>query len=151
MLGGAGGLLSGLGAAGAFGGGSAGLASSAVAAAPFFGVSSKDLKTDKTPIDEDRILEKVERLPVEAWRYKPGLGLNDKPHIGTYAEDFRETFGLGDGKMLDLVDTTGVLMASVKSLSKKVKRLETLGLANNNNTLGLKDGAQDRSDLRFAA
>ena len=140
LLSGAGGLLSGLGATGAFGGSSAGLASAAVKAAPFFGVSSRDLKTDKTPIDEDEILEKVAKLPVEAWRYKSGLGLTEEPHVGTYAEDFQETFGLGDGKTLNLMDTTGILMASVKSLSKKVKRLEILGLADNHNTLGMEDG-----------
>ena len=130
ILSGGGSLIGGLGLAGAFGGaGGAGLASSVVAAAPFFGVSSRDLKTDKTPIDEDEVLERVEKLPVEAWRYKNSLGLGDEPHIGTYAENFQESFGLGDGKTLNLMDTTGVLMASVKSLSKKVKKLETLGLA----------------------
>jgi hypothetical protein len=102
--------------------------------------SSRDFKTDKTPIDEDEVLEKVASLPVEAWRYKSELGLTTEPHVGTYAEDFKESFGLGDGKTLNLVDTTGVLMASVKSLSKKVKNLENLGL-NDNNSLGLKDAA----------
>ncbi len=116
LAGGVGGVLSGLGAIGSAGG---------------FGAifSSRDLKTDKTQIDEDEVLEKVAGLPVEAWRYKPGLGLTTEPHVGTYAEDFQETFGLGDGKTLNLMDTTGVLMASVKSLSKKVKKLEGLGLA----------------------
>ena len=119
LAGGVGGILSGIGAISA---------------------SSRNVKTDKTPIDEDEVLEKVEQLPVEAWRYKEGLGLATEPHVGTYAEDFKETFGLGDGETLNLVDTTGVLMASVKSLSKKVKRLESLGL-NDNNSLGLKDAA----------
>ena len=156
LLSGAGSLIGGLGAAGAFGGGGAGLASAAVTAAPFFGVSSRDLKTDKTPIDEDEVLEKVEKLPVEAWRYKSGLGLTEEPHIGTYAEDFKETFGLGDGKTLNLMDTTGVLMASVKSLSKKVKKLEGLGLAanENNGTLGLAaahDGGRNSLGLAAAA
>lgn len=107
--------------------------------AAVFAASSHDFKTDKAPIDEDEVLERVEKLPVEVWHYKSGLGLGDEPHIGTYAEDFQETFGLGDGKALNLMDTTGVLMASVKSLSKKVKKLETLGLTANSNTLGLKD------------
>ena len=133
-------MIGGLGAAGAFGGGAAAASSFAapvLAAAPFFGVSSRDLKTDKTPIDEDKVLEKVEKLPVEAWRYKKGLGLTEEPHIGTYAEDFQESFGLGDGKTLNLMDTTGVLMASVKSLSKKVKKLEGLGLTVEKKGLGL--------------
>jgi len=150
-LGGVGSLLSGVGALGGlFGGGAgaagaAGLSGSVLTAAPFFGVSSRDLKTDKTPIDEDEVLEKVEKLPVEAWRYKSGLGLTEEPHIGTYAEDFKESFGLGDGKTLNLMDTTGVLMASVKSLSKKVKKLEGLGLTANDDSseglLGLREAA----------
>ena len=86
--------------------------------------SSHDFKTDKTPIDEDAVLEKVVNLPVEAWRYKEELGLGDAPHVGTYAEDFQEAFGLGDGRTLDFIDTTGVTMAAIKSLGKKVERLE---------------------------
>ena len=87
-------------------------------------ISSRDVKTDNASIDEDAVLEKLEELPVEAWRYKPETGLDDRQHIGAYAEDFREAFGLGDGETLNMIDTTGVLMAAVKSLSKKVKRLE---------------------------
>ena len=86
--------------------------------------SSRDLKTDNAPIDEDAVLEKLEELPVETWRYKPETAKDERMHIGTYAEDFREAFGLGDGETLDMIDTTGVLMAAVKALSKKVKRLE---------------------------
>ena len=127
-----GGLGSFLSGAGAVAGGVGGLLTGIDA------VSSRDLKTDKALIDEDVILEKVEKLPVETWRYKGGLGLTTEPHVGTYAEDFRESFGLGDGKTLNLMDTTGVLMASVKSLSKKIKKLESLGL---NDNIGLKDAA----------
>ncbi len=115
-----------------------GAGSAATGIGAIIAASSRDLKTDKTPIDEDEVLEKVASLPVETWRYKPGLGLTEEPHVGTYAEDFQETFGLGDGKTLNLMDTTGVLMASVKSLSKKVKKLESLGL---NDNIGLKDAA----------
>ena len=104
ILGGAGAFLSGIGAIKA--------------------ASSRDLKTDKTPIDEDVVLAKVVALPIEAWRYKDGLGLNDRPHVGVYAQDFQETFGLGDGKTIDFIDTTGVTMAAIKSLGKKVERLE---------------------------
>ena len=103
--------------------------------------SSRDFKTDKTPIDEDAVLAKVVALPVEAWRYKPGLGLGDELHLGTFAEDFQEGFGLGDGKTLDLVDTTGVTMAAIKSLGKKVERLER--------GFGLNDG-MDRTGLGLA-
>ncbi len=114
LTGGVGGLLSGLGAIGSAGGFPA-----------IF--SSRDLKTDKAPVDEDAALETVAELPVETWRYKPGFGLGDERHIGTYAEDFREGFGLGDGATLNLIDTTGVTFAAIKALDKKVKRLEAEG------------------------
>lgn len=106
VLGGFGGLLRGIGAA---------------QTAGVF--SSRDFKTDKTPVSEDRILESFERLPVERWRYKG----EDRVHVGTYAEDFRDTFGLGDGQSIDLVDALGVMTASVKALGRKVKRLEAEG------------------------
>ena len=135
ILGGAGGFLSGLGAVGAFG--STAAPAAAVFAAPLPFLSSRDAKTDKLPVDEDAVLEGVSRLPVESWRYKEGLGLaSEKRHVGPFAEDFKNSFGLGDGKTIDMVDTAGILLASVKALSKKVKKLETLGLANDN-SLGL--------------
>jgi hypothetical protein len=87
--------------------------------------SSRELKTDKAPVDEDVVLEKVAELPVESWRYKSGLGLSDERHIGTYAENFREGLGLGDGATLNLIDTTGVTFAAIKALDRKVKRLES--------------------------
>ncbi len=121
LLGGVGGVLSGLGAVGKAGG-----------FASILGSSSKEVKTDNVAVDDDAVLEGVIRLPVETWRYKDGIGLDpEKLHVGTYAEDFKNTFGLGDGKTLDMIDTTGVLMASVKALSSKIEKLEreTFGLA----------------------
>jgi hypothetical protein len=110
-LGGAGGLLTGLSATGIF--------------------SSRDYKTDKAPVSEERILDAVERLPVETWRYKG----DDRMHVGTYAEDFQETFGLGDGRTIDLIDALGVMTASVKALGRKVKRLEAAGFGLNDNEI----------------
>ena len=103
LLGGIGGVLSGLG----------GIFS-----------SSKDFKTDKAPLDEEAVLAKVERLPIERWRYKTGLGLGEQEHVGPYAEDFRESFGLGDGKTISLIDSSGVALAAVKGLAKRVGHLE---------------------------
>ncbi len=75
----------------------------------------------------------VPRAVPLSWRYKEGLGLaSEKRHVGPFAEDFKESFGLGDGKTIDMVDTAGILLASVKGLAKKVKKLESLGLTNDN-------------------
>jgi hypothetical protein len=139
LAGGIGGLFTGIGALGpasasaGFGGG---VTAAGLGALAF---SSRELKTDKAPVDEDKALEAVAELPVESWRYKPGLGLGDERHVGTYAEDFHEGLGLGDGVRLNLIDTTGVTFAAIKSLDKKVKRLESgLGLARSTPNAGLK-------------
>ena len=85
--------------------------------------SSRDVKTDKRILDEEDIAEKVIDLPVESWRY---IG-DEKEHVGPYAEDFTEAFGLGDSKTIDLRDLAGVTMAAVKGLGKKIERLEGKG------------------------
>jgi len=89
--------------------------------------SSKRLKTDKTPVDDEEVLEVVERLPVETWRYRPGLGLaSEERHIGPYAEDMA-TLGLSDGLTINPVDVAGLGLAAVKGLAKRVARLERSG------------------------
>ena len=52
--------------------------------------SSRRLKTEKAPVDDQDVLEVVERMPVETWRYKDGLGLDsEKRHIGPTPKTFR--------------------------------------------------------------
>ncbi|KKM03949.1 hypothetical protein LCGC14_1769290 [marine sediment metagenome] len=85
--------------------------------------SSREVKTDKRILDEEDIAEKVIDLPVESWRY---IG-DEKEHVGPYAEDFTEAFGLGDSRTIDLRDLAGVTMAAVKGLGKKIERLEGKG------------------------
>ncbi len=92
--------------------------------------SSKRLKTDKAPVDDEAALETVEALPVETWRYKDGLGLaSDRRHIGPYAEDL-QTLGLSDGLTINPVDVAGLGLSATKGLAKRVKRIEhSLGLS----------------------
>ena len=80
-------------------------------------LSSRHVKTDNTPVDEDRILASVERLPVEAWRYRG----DDRLHLGPYAEDMAR-LGLSDGLTINLMDVGGLALASVKALSKRVNQ-----------------------------
>ena len=86
--------------------------------------SSRLFKTDNEPIDEAEVLTNLERLPVESWRYIPMIGFGGEKHLGPYAEDFKEMFGVGDGVTINYLDAIGVLMASVKALSTKVRELE---------------------------
>ena len=83
-------------------------------------VSSKEVKESKRPVSTGAILAAMKELPVERWKY-----INHKEdHIGPYAEDFRELFGVGDGKTIDVIDAIGVLMASVKALAKELDEVK---------------------------
>lgn len=84
--------------------------------------SSKEFKYDDAPADS--ILEAVEKLPVRAWRYKPEAGMGEDRHVGPYAEDFHELFGLGDGKSIPVVDAVGIGLAATKELALAVHLLE---------------------------
>lgn len=82
--------------------------------------SSKDAKTDKAPARG--VLEAVEGLDVETWRYKEGMGPKGL-HVGPYAEDFQRETGSGDGKTINLADATGLALGAIKELSAKVDKV----------------------------
>lgn len=90
--------------------------------------SSKDVKTDKEPIPEGEALEAVESLPVERWRYMPGIE-DGGEHVGPYAEDMQRVTGLGDGKSIKVQDAIGLTMKAVQDVNKKVDRIaEMVGI-----------------------
>lgn len=84
-------------------------------------ISSKKVKTNRKPVDA---LGAVEKMPVEAWDYKPGVA-DEGRHIGPYAEDFAKATGIGDGKTIDPISLMGVTMGAVRQLSEKVDKLAT--------------------------
>lgn len=96
------------------------LAGTAASAAAF---SSKGFKDDFGAVDEENILSSLEGLPIHKWSYTiPGQ--LEGPHIGPFAEDFKDIFGVGNGQTIAYVDMFGVLLASVKALSSRIKELE---------------------------
>lgn len=84
-------------------------------------LSDKRLKTDVKPAG--KILDRVEKIPIKSWRYKPGIDDGSR-HVGPMAQDFKGFFGLGNGTTIPMVDAAGVNMAATQALAKKVKRLE---------------------------
>jgi hypothetical protein len=85
--------------------------------------SSRDFKRDKQSIDTAVLLAAARRMPVERWRYNPEF--NDaQSHIGTYAEDFAQAAGIGDGQVINMMDMAGVLLGAIQSLDSQVVRLE---------------------------
>ena len=77
--------------------------------------SARDIKNTQGPVDEGAILDALLQIPVDRWTYKG----ETQEHIGTFAEDFRDAFGVGDGRSIEFVDAIGVLMAAVKALAER--------------------------------
>jgi hypothetical protein len=86
--------------------------------------SSRQLKSADGKLDDEAVLSGVAALAVERWRYKAETGLEQSEHIGPYAEDFRQIFGVGDGVTISTTDALGVCLAAIKALSARVETLE---------------------------
>jgi hypothetical protein len=108
-----------IGAAGGIAGATASQWGPALAA--LFGLSSRDFKHDSAPVSD--VLPGIDALTIESWRYKPELH-DTARHIGPYAEDFKSTFGIGDGRVIHAVDAIGICLKAIQELSAKVKQLE---------------------------
>lgn len=80
-------------------------------------------RTFKDEIGDVSILDKLTSVPVKKWRYKG----EQEIHIGPYAEDFNEAFGLSGGKFIYFIDLLGVLVGAVKELHDKVDELALAG------------------------
>ncbi len=77
--------------------------------------SSRSVKRDFDDVDAGAVLDKVAALPIMRWRYA-----TEDPavrHMGTFAEDFRAAFGLGqDDRSIALADADGVALAAIQAL-----------------------------------
>lgn len=82
--------------------------------------SDETLKTKLKSPKTSEILDSVDKLRIEKWKYK---NINEA-HIGPYAQEFKDLFGVGDGQSINIIDLFGVLLGSVKELSAKVKALQ---------------------------
>ena len=85
--------------------------------------SSEALKENNTAIDNEEILDGVKNLRVEGWNYIQEVGVGDDAHIGPYAEEMAEQFGIGDGKTIKMIDAMGILFAAVQGLEKRTAKV----------------------------
>ncbi len=82
--------------------------------------SSRTFKDTFASVDPVSVLDKLVAMPVMTWFYKDNHG--DGQHIGPVAEDFAEVFGFGDNeKYIGTVDESGVALAAIQGLNKKVE------------------------------
>jgi hypothetical protein len=85
-------------------------------------ISDKNKKRDIRPAD--KILDRVERVPIKSWKYDRSIDPTGAEHVGPMAQDFKGFFGLGNGREIPTVDAFGVNLAATQQLAKKVNRIE---------------------------
>jgi hypothetical protein len=80
--------------------------------------SDENLKENFAQVDGEKLLEKIEELPITQWNYKN----EDESivHIGPTAQDFKAAFGVGaDNKSISTIDPSGIALAAIKELHKQ--------------------------------
>ena len=83
--------------------------------------SDVNLKENFHAVDGAELLEKIEQLKISEWNYKNES--DDTKHIGPTAQDFQKVFGVGsDGKSIATIDPSGIALAAIKELNKKLER-----------------------------
>jgi len=83
-------------------------------------ISDRNLKTDFGAINPAEVLVRLAALPVQSWRYTNELA--QVRHIGPMAQDFMQTFRLGDNdKIIGYVDENGVALAAIQGLNQEIE------------------------------
>ncbi|KAB2899829.1 MAG: tail fiber domain-containing protein [Dokdonella sp.] len=83
--------------------------------------SSRSFKDSFAAIDPVAILDKLVALPIQSWYYKGNR--DDGMHLGPVAEEFASAFGLGsNAKYIGTVDESGVALAAIQGLHRKVEQ-----------------------------
>jgi hypothetical protein len=83
-------------------------------------MSDRNAKTNVASVNPRDILDRVARLPIGTWNYRS----QDETvrHIGPMAQDFRESFGLGeDDRHISAVDADGVALAAIQGLNQRLE------------------------------
>lgn len=71
------------------------------------------------------VLDKLADLPIYSWEYTEPALVDGQMHMGPTAEDFRDTFGVGDGIRINLVDVMGVGLAAMSEMAQRMTKLES--------------------------
>lgn len=89
--------------------------------------SSQEMREHLQEIDCLEVFEALERLNVNAWRYRPEIA--DKQddhfaHMSPYPEDIKALFAIGNGRTLAFLDVVGIAIAGAKGAGEKIRMLE---------------------------
>jgi len=88
-----------------------------------YALSNPAFKEDHREVGD--ILPRIDLLDVMAWKYKHGFadGGSAGFHIGPYADQFKQLFGIGDGVTINMMDAVGILFKAVKELNYKIHQI----------------------------
>lgn len=88
--------------------------------------SSSETKTDEQPVDPGEVLDGVQSLNIQKWRYRDTPVKGRGPmHIGPMAEDWHSAFDIGGSdKHINSVNADGVAFAAIQALASRVEELE---------------------------
>jgi hypothetical protein len=102
------------------------LSAASAAAGGWGGWSSRALKHKIDEVDSEDVSRRFELLDVDIWRYREDFdqATDHDEHIGPYAEDVRDLFGVGNGQYINGMDMQGMAFAAIKGLTKRVRELE---------------------------
>jgi hypothetical protein len=111
--------------------------------------SDRNAKQDIEPVDYQLVLDKVMRLPISEWSFK------DDPnsrHLGPMAQDFYQSFGLGDtDKGITSIDTGGVALAAIQGIKReKDYEIEQLKAENQSLQKQLMSQTQRMAEIELA-
>jgi hypothetical protein len=85
--------------------------------------SSRAIKHDIKELDGSKVLDKLNKLSINEWRYDASP---ENLHAGPMAEDFYEVFGFGvDETSISMTDLPGVALAAVKELNARNTQLQS--------------------------
>ncbi|MFH2055938.1 MAG: tail fiber domain-containing protein [bacterium] len=87
-------------------------------------MSDRNAKENFEEVDLDRLLEKLNTLPITTWNYKTQP--ESIRHIGPVAQEFYASFGVGeDDTHITAIDADGVALAAIKALCLRQQKIET--------------------------
>jgi hypothetical protein len=84
-------------------------------------ISDRNQKKNFQPVDGEAVLEKLAKMPVQAWNYTWEEDTNT-PHLGPMAQDFKAAFYPGrDDKSINTLEFDGVELAAIQGLNQKLE------------------------------
>lgn len=87
-------------------------------------VSDRGSKEDFAPVNDEEILARIARMPVETYRYKKGvreaIGDDGRRRIGPMSQDFgREFLGDPEAKFIPMPEAMGAIFSAIRALDAR--------------------------------